>query len=414
MHKRTALIGILAVGLFPFLFGFLEGQTCDNCWADAGGPWTGINLYEVIYGPDDDIFVAVGDGIYTSENSLIWTSRDPDTTNTLFDITYGNGLFVAVGESGTIVTSGDGINWTARTSNTGNNLNGVAYGNSMFIAVGDNMTIVSSTSGTSWVLKTSTPSGYSYKDIAWGNSKFVLVGFMGIMTSTDGNSWYPKLPTGNFYGVAYGASYGWVIVGPNGVILTSPYGNNWTSQSSPTSKDMYAVTFGDSSYHSYVYVAAGEDGTIISSANGSSWNTRSSGTGSDLNGAGYQGGQFFCPGNTTLRRSGPVLGASPNSWDAPPEGGSTSITVTDSSCGASIAYSRSENDPHGFIALGSYSGSTPGSFNVTASENDSGSARSASIELSGMTNQTFTISINQAATSPPPPPPPSELSLIHI
>ena len=405
MHKRTVLIGILAVVFFLFLSGFLEGQTCDNCWADAGGPWTGINLYGVIYGPDDEIFVAVGDGVYTSEDSLTWTSRDPDTTNMLFDVTYGNGRFVAVGASGTIVTSEDGINWTARTSNTSNNLNGIAYGNSMFIAVGDFGIIRRSSNGTSWSSDAGIP-GLDFHDIAWGNSKFVRISNFGIEASPNGYSWHPKFPTGNFYGVDYCASYGWVIVGLNGVILTSPYGDNWTSQTSPTTKDLYAVTFGDSSYHTYDYVAAGEDGTIISSANGSSWNTRSSGTTSDLNGAGYHGGQFFCPGNTTLRRSGPVLGASPLSWDAPPEGGSTSINITDSSCGASIAYSRSENDPQDFITLGSYSGTTPGSFNVTAAKNNSGSTRSASIELSGMTKQSVIVSINQAAAAPPPPPPP--------
>ena len=405
MHKRAALLGILAVCLIFMVSGYLGGQTCDNCWAEAGGPWTGVNLYGVIYGPDDEIFVAVGDGVYTSEDSLTWTSRNPDTTNTLFDVTYGGELFVAVGESGTIVTSPDGINWTARTSNTANNLNGVAYGSSMFIAVGDNMTVVSSSNGTSWVNKSPAPIGYSYKDIAWGNSQFAVVGTMGIIVSPNDYSWITKV-VGNFNGVAYGASYGWVVVGSGGVIKTSPYGDNWATRTSPTENDLYAVTYGDSSYHSYEYVAAGEGGTIIASANGSSWNTRSSGTESDLNGAGYQGGQFFCPGNTTLRRSGPILGASPDSWDAPPEGGSTSINVSDSSCGVSIAYSRSENDPEDFITLGSYSGSTPGSFSVTADENDSGAARSASIELSGMTKQSVIISINQAATAPPPPPPP--------
>ena len=79
---------------------------------------------------------------------------------------------------------------------------------------------------------------------------FVTVGDNGIiLTSSDGISWTKRTSgtTKNLYGVTYGNST-FVTVGDNGTILTSSDGTTWTSRTSNTSKDLYGVTYGNNTF----------------------------------------------------------------------------------------------------------------------------------------------------------------------
>jgi len=102
---------------------------------------------------------------------------------------------------------------------------------------------------------------------------FVTVGDNGIiLTSSDGISWTKRTSgtTKNLYGVTYGNST-FVTVGDNGTILTSSDGTSWTNKrtSSGTSEHLYEVTYGNG-----LFVTVGENATILTSSDGTTWTER--------------------------------------------------------------------------------------------------------------------------------------------
>ena len=66
-----------------------------------------------------------------------------------------------------------------------------------------------------------------------------------------------------------------VTVGDNGIILTSSNGISWTKRTSGTTKNLYGVTYGNSTF-----VTVGDNGTILTSSDGTTWTNKrtSSGT----------------------------------------------------------------------------------------------------------------------------------------
>jgi len=113
-------------------------------------------------------------------------------------------------------------------------------------------------------------------DLTSSTGLFVTVGDNGvILTSSDGISWTKRTSgtTKNLYGVTYGNST-FVTVGDNGTILTSSDGTTWTNKrtSSGTTKNLYGVTYGNSTF-----VTVGDNGVIITSSDGISWTKRTSG-----------------------------------------------------------------------------------------------------------------------------------------
>jgi hypothetical protein len=69
-----------------------------------------------------------------------------------------------------------------------------------------------------------------------------------------------------------------VAVGDRGTVAVSTDATDWTSRTTPTTEDLWAVTFG-----SGCYVAAGKGGTIITSRNATDW-TLAEWSGPDLSG----------------------------------------------------------------------------------------------------------------------------------
>lgn len=106
------------------------------------------------------------------------------------------------------------------------------------------------------------------------------------------DNWYVRnySPGYDLNGVAYGNGT-FVVVGDNGVILTSSDGANWTPVTSGTTAFLTAVTYGNGRF-----VAVGNSGSILISSNGTSWSMETSGTTSPLNGITYGNGLFVAVG----------------------------------------------------------------------------------------------------------------------
>lgn len=98
-----------------------------------------------------------------------------------------------------------------------------------------------------------------------------------------------------------------------------------------------------------------------------------------------------------VNQENPVLIISPTSWTAPSSGGtSPAIEVTNSGGGGSINYTISENED--WLSLSETSGTTPGSFTITATENNTGSTRTGevAVESSGVSGSPQTVTVTQS------------------
>lgn len=121
-------------------------------------------------------FVGVGccKGVFTSPDGTNWTEEGSGAIYAR-SVTYGSGIFVAVGNG--IASSQDGITWTERLSTP--TLSGITYSNGMFVAVGDG--IWTSYDGVNW--KNMSKTGGAA--IASGNNTFVVVGGNGAIRQSD-------------------------------------------------------------------------------------------------------------------------------------------------------------------------------------------------------------------------------------
>jgi hypothetical protein len=83
-------------------------------------------------------------------------------------------------------------------------------------------------------------------------------------------------------------------VGPDGTMLTSPDGTNWTQQSSGTANALAGITFGNG-----YYLAVGADETALTSQDGVNWTSRNTGVtgGQNLLGCAFLNSRFDVVGS---------------------------------------------------------------------------------------------------------------------
>ncbi len=156
-----------------------------------------------------------------------------------------------------------------------------------YVAAGTGGAIYSSLDGATWSALNFTSSsrinGASYF------STFKLVGDNGlVLVSSDATSWTTPTTgtTQNLYAIATNYYSLNVAVGANGTIITSPDGLTWSAAtSSGTSRDLYAV--GYSTYNGGTWLAVGAGGTIVKSSDGLTWTSVTSNTPVDLRGITY-------------------------------------------------------------------------------------------------------------------------------
>ncbi|PSL19882.1 T9SS type A sorting domain-containing protein [Dyadobacter jiangsuensis] len=208
--------------------------------------------------------------ILTADAQIQWTGLTLSPEQQLHDVAFGAGRYVAVGENNIVRTSTDGETWKTLQLGlaNGGTLYSVIFANNQFVAVGSSGLIVTSTDGISWIPK-SMVTTQKFKSIAYGYGTFVIVGSAGaLLTSTDGQNW-TKLPNGldDLNDVAY-VDYGFIAVGPNGLIKTSSEtGIDWSVKSSGTVNELRAVKGGFNGSS----VIVGDKGTILHSKNSKYW-----------------------------------------------------------------------------------------------------------------------------------------------
>jgi LPXTG-motif cell wall-anchored protein len=208
---------------------------------------------------------STGDEVMTSPDGLHWTYRR-SPIGLWTSITYGDGRFVAVGNASSaqssgqpiVMTSPDGIDWTAQTTpDDTTQLNGVGYANGTFVADAfapgrKGFAMMTSPDGISWTLRPSPPmppnTSFGSQFPTFGNGTWVEIigsnpgqhqGYV-LWSRDNGATW----TLGHAASAAQWADV--VFTGSNFVadaqtggdddshlVMTSPDGVHWTSQSSP-------------------------------------------------------------------------------------------------------------------------------------------------------------------------------------
>jgi hypothetical protein len=216
----TSVIGRYTFEIYVIDAGGRRSNTLSGTFEvavnDTGVRWTprslplpsgsSVVLTAVVRG--GALFVAVGDGIFTSPDGITWTEqRLTSVVPRLNDVAWNGSRYVAVGDGGVVLTSPDGAAWTIQPVPTLLEpvLSGVAASGNRYVAVGRQWSTTTSTyaeliltspDGANW--SEATPShSMVLNGITWSGSKFVAVGSLlggpnaeaAVLVSSDGLAW---------------------------------------------------------------------------------------------------------------------------------------------------------------------------------------------------------------------------------
>lgn len=255
-------------------------------WTAFTAPTTG-QLNGVVYGLNKFITIGAGGFIaYTADLSSTgtWTQASSNTTSSLNALASNGAIVIAVGDNGTILRSDNGASWSQASSTTSQHLYGISYsGSGVWSAVGAQGTLLtSSDSGVTWKAATANTSNALRATAAQTSSitsngsttigyTIVAVGDKGtVLRSTDGGSTWATQTSGttaNLLAISQSSNQTtgsttnnqWVATGSGGTVIRSTDGMTWTSSTSTTPSNLYALISG---YLGKI-VAAGQAGVGI-------------------------------------------------------------------------------------------------------------------------------------------------------
>ena len=140
---------------------------------------------------------------------------------------------------------------------------GIVFAEDKFIVTSSTGSFLTSDDGENWISSTEPPG--EWWDITYGNGKWVAVGDHRFMTSDDGEIWTSSgIIDGRWRSVTFGNSL-FVAAGPDGEVMTSPDGENWTKQSSGVTSALNDVAYG-----SGLFMIVGNR-VVLTSKNGVDW-----------------------------------------------------------------------------------------------------------------------------------------------
>ena len=204
---------------------------------NGGSEWSEINTniqenFNDVYFADENNGIIVGDEgiiIRTTNGGENWNTCTSNTTDYLYSVCFsdvGNGW--AAGDNGTILKTTDGgITWNPQNSGTTEDLYDLCFINPDigFAACRYGLFLKTTDGGTTW--NSQTMSDISYANISFmDNKNGLLVNRYSILRTEDGGqNWIPqKIGTTNrLYSVSK-AGNRWIVVGNNGVMIRSSFG----------------------------------------------------------------------------------------------------------------------------------------------------------------------------------------------
>jgi len=310
----------------PILSSYLNEDFSGVIWTSSGN-YIKLGKTEIIPLANGDlslnavykynnIFLAVGKNIITSNDGNLWQERfkfadnEFKLSNELFDVlgtSIGTtSLYIAVGKGqivdvdystglrtitnvNLVYTSFNAINWNQAPSVTNKGFNSVAYGNNMFIAVGELGVIYTSKNGVDWL-------GVNETTITSVNSSSNIINVAATAGFSVGNI---VRFTESFNNISASTSYYVVSIpsltqikvstssGGSPITLTSVNPSTTTYMYNyPRTADLNSVIYANGRF-----MAVGNTGLIRTSTTGYAWTTRFSGTTENLNSIAYNSGQ---------------------------------------------------------------------------------------------------------------------------
>jgi photosystem II stability/assembly factor-like uncharacterized protein len=271
----------------------------------------------------NDRFIAVGSGgrILTSPEGRFWQVRSVEEQPALRSIARGAAAYVAVGEDGRIFRSASGVDWTPQPPPPGvgsPTMRSVIWTGSSFLAVGDVGTIWTSPNGTTWSQRFSGVVG-RLNAAASSPSATIAVGNDGrILWEGAGpeSEWSARTSgtSQDLLGAIWDAvNEQFIVVGANGLILTSPNGISW---SPATDSPLDSLPLRDLAQSTQGHILAiGDEGRIFASVDGETWDPLVSGTRETLRSITYGDGIFLALGDNGVALSSSDLG---NTWFSRP------------------------------------------------------------------------------------------------
>ena len=238
-------------------------------------------LLDVVWG--NGLFVAVGrrygwEGVdslgvvLTSEDGVDWVERYRKDGHTLEAVVWTGLRFVAVGIGGTVLLSSDGLSWSEWETD-GWAMRDLAWNGSMLVAIGSDNVLFgrhayfTSDNGEEWQVRNFECEYCSPESIAAIDGRFVVVGpWRKALVSDDGVTWNeaPYDASQSFGKIVSGGDR--LLATGYGMVGTSLDGFAWSIEDQPTESRVYGLAwFGDG------YLAVGEDGFMMTSPEGSDW-----------------------------------------------------------------------------------------------------------------------------------------------
>lgn len=259
-------------------------------------------------------YVAVGEAgvAMSSPNAMDWSPGQTGITSNITDVAFGDGRFVGVSGRAALVST-NGLTWSSHGIGSAGDATTVSYGNGVFLTTHTDGTFWRSTNGQSWTQASPAipyAPGFETGKVGFGKGMFWFLAAYRLYRSVDGGSWEREAYVGAgdkptvfgdriFYwggrilrswdtvartekwqqiqgqdgipapisliGGCVGAGK-LVIVGGDGLILTSQDGEVFQSRSHLSYDSIWAMAHGDGRYAFFAGVSQ-----LCSSTNGVQW-----------------------------------------------------------------------------------------------------------------------------------------------
>jgi len=242
-------------------------------------------LMDVVWG--NGLFVAVGGRsmsefgpppfgvVLTSSDGFNWVERHRTDELSLEAVAWTGSRFVAVGIGNEVLLSPDGLSWSVRQLESDAwTMVDIAWNGSMLAAVGSDNVLAfgrhsyfTSENGEVWQVQNFECEYCDPKSIAAIGGRFVAIGsWRKALVSDDGTTWNeaPYESPRELRQIVGGESR--FLATGNGVVGMSLDGYVWSIEEQPTESRVYGLTWGGEGY-----LAVGEDGFMMTSPEGSDW-----------------------------------------------------------------------------------------------------------------------------------------------
>jgi hypothetical protein len=208
---------------------------------------------------------------FTSENGEVWQQFTIEREYAPESIAASGGRFVAVGSEHDALVSDDGLTWTVSPYESPRELDNVVDGGVHFLAVGNDV-VGTSLDGYTWSIEERATESRVH-GLAWLGDGYLAVGEDGfMMSSPDGSVWtqfsekaFDHTGTWEIDELAMGGSS---IIGVGAGIVSGRHGTEWSWQPAPSDVSPVSVIWNGSAFW-----AAGSNG-VIRSFDGIHWEQR--------------------------------------------------------------------------------------------------------------------------------------------